>query len=74
MNKYIPIKKYKDPVFAAMMVAKLQEEGIDAKLMEKGSSSYVIFNEEEIWVPEADAARALEVLELSHGAQVAGNE
>jgi len=66
MNKFIPIKKLKDPVLAAMLVGKLQEEGIDARLMEKGSSSYVVFNEEEIWVPEADAVRALEVLDSSN--------
>ena len=65
MNKYIPIKKLKDPVLAAVLVGKLQEEGIDARLIEKGSSSYVIFNEEEIWVPEADVEKALEILELS---------
>lgn len=65
MNKYIPIKKLKDPVLAAVLVGKLQEEGIDARLIEKGSSSYVVFNEEEIWVPEADIEKALEILELS---------
>ncbi len=65
MNKFVAIKKLKDPVLAAMLVGKLQEEGIDARLMEKGSSSYVVFNEEEIWVPDSDVEKALVILNTS---------